>query len=135
MSFDGYNNKEYNVINWVTATEKNNDYFTLQRSLDGFDWETIEIRKGAGTSQLSIFYEYKDYSYIKDSPNYYRLVQSDYDGTKTNSSIIVITSKSEKKCNEYQYYDLLGREIKIEDVVSGIYLRKCGDRIEKIIKN
>lgn len=135
MSFEGYSNKEYNVITWVTASESNNDYFTLQRSLDAFDWETIEIRKGAGTSQLPIFYEYKDYSYIKDSPNYYRLVQSDYDGTKTNSSIIVITSKSEKKCNEYQYYDLLGREIKIEDVVSGIYLRKCGDRIEKIIKN
>lgn len=135
MSFEGYNNKEYNVITWVTASESNNDYFTLQRSLDAFDWETIEIRKGAGTSQLPIFYEYKDYSYIKDSPNYYRLVQSDYDGTKTNSPIIVITSKIEKKCNQYQYYDLLGREINIQEVTSGIYLRRCGDKIEKIIKS
>jgi hypothetical protein len=135
MSFEGYNNKEYNIITWVTATEKNNDYFTLQRSLDAFDWETIEIRKGSGTSQLPIFYEYKDYSYIKDSPNYYRLVQSDYDGTKTNSSIIVITSKGEKKCDVYQYYDLLGREINIQEVTSGIYLRRCGDKIEKIIKS
>ena len=135
LSFVGYNNKEYNVINWVTTSEKNNDYFTLQRSLDAFDWETIEIRKGAGTSHLQIYYEYKDYSYTKDSPNYYRLIQTDYDDTKTTSPIIVITSKSEKKCDVYQYYDLLGREIKIEDVVSGIYLRKCGDKIEKIIKN
>jgi len=135
MSFEGYNNKEYNVITWVTATEKNNDYFTLQRSLDAFDWETVEVRKGSGTSQLPIFYEYKDYSYIKDSPNYYRLIQSDYDGTKTNSPIIVITSKSEKKCNQYQYYDLLGREINIQEVTSGIYLRRCGDKIEKIIKS
>ena len=103
--------------------------------MDAFDWETIEIRKGSGTSQLPIFYEYKDYSYIKDSPNYYRLIQSDYDGTKTNSPIIVITSKSEKKCDVYQYYDLLGREINIQEVTSGIYLRRCGDKIEKIIKS
>ena len=135
VSFDGYNNKEYNNITWVTMTEKNNDYFALQRSLDAFDWETIDIRKGSGTSQLPIFYEFKDYTYIKDSQNYYRLIQTDYDGTKTYSKIIVITSTTEKKCDVYQYYDILGKEINIENVSSGIYLRRCGDKIEKIIKN
>lgn len=134
ISFDGYNSKDYNSIFWITATETNNDYFTLERSLDVISWETIDVKKGAGTSHLPTFYEYKDYSYINDTYNYYRLTQTDYDGSKTYSKIIAVSSETKKKCSEYQYYDLLGKEINIDNVPDGIYIRKCDNKIEKIIK-
>lgn len=66
-------------INWKTLTETNNDYFEVQRSLDGKTWKTISKVKGAGNSNDII-----DYEEIDRSPypgiSYYKLKQVDYDG-------------------------------------------------------
>lgn len=67
-------------ITWQTASEKNNDYFEVQRSLDGKTYETIAEIDGAGDSD-----ELLAYSTIDASPylgvSYYRLHQVDFDGT------------------------------------------------------
>ncbi|MBX2893888.1 MAG: T9SS type A sorting domain-containing protein [Cyclobacteriaceae bacterium] len=74
------------LLQWATATELNNDYFTIQRSQSGEGWEEIGVIKGAGNSQHRI-----DYQTIDTNPiigiSYYRLKQTDYDGTTTYSSI------------------------------------------------
>ena len=66
-------------LNWVTATEINNDYFTIERSSNGIDFEPIILHEGAGNSQQVIEYERFD-----DRPmigrNYYRIKQTDFDG-------------------------------------------------------
>jgi len=90
VSFEGYNYEVYNLITWVTVSESNNDYFKLERSTDGYSWETVSIKDGAGNSNVGILYEYKDYSYIKNSYNYYRLTQVDYNGYSETFNIIVV---------------------------------------------
>jgi len=71
----------YNYITWMTHTELNNDYFTLEHSSDGLMWEVIQNVNGAGTTSLEQNYSstHRDF---ENSLNYYRLSQTDFDGTK-----------------------------------------------------
>ncbi len=66
-------------LRWATATELNNDFFVLEKSADGIQYEYLASVKGNGTSSQTISYSYTDYSpYI--GLNYYRLKQYDFDG-------------------------------------------------------
>jgi hypothetical protein len=76
------------LIEWTTATGKNNDYFSLERSDDAINFTEIARVAGAGNSIEPLDYSYTDYG-IHGGDNYYRLVQVDYDGTRTASEIIV----------------------------------------------
>ena len=76
------------LIEWTTATEKNNDYFVIERSDDAMNFTEIARVAGAGNSIEPIDYSYTDYG-IHGGDNYYRLVQVDYDGTRTVSEIVV----------------------------------------------
>jgi len=67
-------------INWVTTTEENNDFFSLQRSKDGLNYEAIAKIKGAGNSTDVLTYEFVDENPLFGT-SYYRLVQTDLDGT------------------------------------------------------
>ena len=64
---------------WSTSTEINNDYFTIERSNNGLDFELIAEIPGSGNS--TVIREYDQYD---DSPlngtSYYRLKQTDFDG-------------------------------------------------------
>jgi len=76
---------------WATASETNNDYFNVEKSNDGTDFESIFKINGAGNSTSE-----KTYSFIDKHPfhgiNYYRLRQTDFDGKFTYSRIISVTS-------------------------------------------
>ena len=78
------------LVEWTTATEKNNDYFSLERSDDAINFTEIARVAGAGNSIEPLDYSYTDYG-IHGGDNYYRLVQVDYDGTRTVSDIVVAT--------------------------------------------
>lgn len=65
---------------WEVAAQHNNDYFTLERSDDGFDFSELERIQGAGTSNAALLYSAIDENRSVD-PVYYRLSQTDYDGT------------------------------------------------------
>jgi predicted aspartyl protease len=77
-------------VKWTTATELNNDYFELQRSIDGSHYETIYTVKGAGTSSILTNYSYIDEKPVDGSQNYYRLMQVDFDGKKKLSKILSV---------------------------------------------
>ena len=134
LDFYGRNNDQYNRLYWVTATEVNNDYFTIERSLDGIDWSTIHMRAGNLNSIYKTYYEFDDYSYKKETTNYYRLSQTDINGTREYFNIIAVQSNKKDVCDNYEYFDLLGKPIDITKVPNGLYLRKCGDKVEKITK-
>lgn len=70
-----------NTVNiyWQTASEKTNDYFTIERSKDGVNYYTIAEIKGAGNSYTTLNYSYTDYNPLQ-GVSYYRLTQTDYDG-------------------------------------------------------
>lgn len=64
-------------VSWTTATERNNDYFEIQVSEDGQQYQTVETIQGAGNSNEQLSYE----SLIqKDNAAYVRLKQTDFDG-------------------------------------------------------
>ena len=79
------NNKSVS-LDWQTATEINNDYFSIEKSIDGKNWELVENVNGAGNSSATL-----DYSLIDNNPysgiSYYRLKQTDYDSKFTYSNI------------------------------------------------
>ncbi len=73
-------------LEWATATESNNDFFSIEKSEDGLEWTSIGTVQGAGNSVQTI-----EYSFVDANPTtlaYYRLVQTDYDGTSETSNII-----------------------------------------------
>jgi Secretion system C-terminal sorting domain len=79
LSFTGQCNNNHIALNWTTATETNNDYFTIERSEDGNSWETIGTIKSAGNSSAN-----QNYSFTVDESlnaiSYFRLKQTDLDG-------------------------------------------------------
>lgn len=50
LSFDASCKDDMININWLPATEINNDFFTLERSPDGFSWTNVAKLKGGGTA-------------------------------------------------------------------------------------
>ena len=67
------------LIEWTTASEINNDYFEIEKSLDGNEWQKLAQIDGAGNSSVEINYEYIDKSPALGI-SYYRLKQIDFDG-------------------------------------------------------
>jgi hypothetical protein len=67
------------LIDWETVSERDNDYFTVEKSVDGILWESIIEVGGAGTSLEPNTYATQDVS-PTEGIAYYRLKQTDYDG-------------------------------------------------------
>lgn len=76
-------------IDWETEAEINNDFFTIERSQNGLDWENIAIIQGAGNSSNKLSYQTYD-KYPFSGTSYYRLFQTDFDGNRTYSSIVSV---------------------------------------------
>jgi hypothetical protein len=74
-------------LDWVTASETNNDYFTVERSGDGIHFEKIINVAGAGNVTTTQYYSWVDRNPLSGN-NFYRLRQTDYDG-KNNVSPVV----------------------------------------------
>lgn len=96
IDFNGYNRENINKIYWVTASEINNDYFMLENTIDGVEWNVIDIINGSGNSSIEKTYTYNHTNYKKTN-NYYRLVQVDFDGNKEVSWIISIDNVERQK--------------------------------------
>lgn len=80
--------EDYLQLQWRTALEINNDFFTIERSSDGRNFERIETVAGAGNSSRELLYIFTDKE-PKDGYNFYRLSQTDFDG-KTEMYEIVL---------------------------------------------
>jgi len=77
------------ILNWITATELNNQGFEIERSYDNNNFEKISFVPGFGTTT-----ETKNYSYTIEKPlagiQYYRLKQIDFDGTFEHSNSVEV---------------------------------------------
>lgn len=80
------------ILNWITASEINNDYFELQKSEDGINFEVIAIVNGNGNSSEVNRYAFLDEN--KAQQVYYRIKQFDFDGSYSYSHIISTSSVS-----------------------------------------
>ncbi|MFH2096335.1 MAG: T9SS type A sorting domain-containing protein [Bacteroidota bacterium] len=83
------NDKKMVQLFWLTASEKNNDYFTVERSNDAKHFDPVRNVDGIGNSNA--IHEYTAYD---ENPfngiNYYRLKQTDFDGKFSYSNIITV---------------------------------------------
>lgn len=93
-SFTGSCAGRTKTFDWTTASETNNDYFSLERSTDGETFETVKIIPGAGTSTSSHHYSVQ-IAEADANLVYYRLKQTDYDGQYSYSNIIHVSCTSD----------------------------------------
>jgi len=76
------------VLNWATASEKNNDHFTVERSADGQTFVVVGTVAGQGTTTVAHTYSTTDANAANlASTLYYRLRQVDTDGTESLSPV------------------------------------------------
>ena len=108
-TFQVEKNGRSNLLSWITMTEVNNDFFTLERSVDGKVFEFIESVNGAGSSSLINSYSYIDNYFLKEI-NYYRLKQTDFDGVCSYSDLISIDNREVVKTIS-KIVNLYGQEV------------------------
>jgi hypothetical protein len=102
FSFNAIKKNNDVELTWATASEINNDYFTVERSEDGINFYSIKKIKGAGTSSSVLFYSILDSNPLRGI-SYYRLKQTDYNNKETYSDIRSI-SIGEKNIFDFKLY-------------------------------
>jgi len=104
LHFGGNCNNGVVRLNWVTASETNNDYFTVERgesngNTKAIRWSKVAEIKGAGNSSMPLSYSYSDNSPFEGGKGdvvYYRLKQTDYNGQYEYFSPIVVNCEAMK---------------------------------------
>lgn len=82
------------LLDWVTGSEVNNDFFSVERSKYGYEWDEVLREDGAGNSSSIIVYEGMD-QYPMEGISYYRLKQTDYNGEYSYSDVRVIDNEGQ----------------------------------------
>ncbi len=91
------------LLDWVTASEKNNDYFTVERTSDGITFTTVATQKGAGNSYGILHYEAADNEPLSGT-SYYRLKQMDFDGDYSFSKLVPVNFTKEHQELSFSLY-------------------------------
>ena len=105
---------------WKTLSEINNDYFTIERSTDLTDIESLFEIEGAGNSRRELNYEAIDPDPLQGF-SYYRLKQTDYDGSFSYSSWVAVNYSNDRK--EFEI---------VNDISGRVYLKSNGFKDEMI---
>lgn len=74
------------LLTWETASERNTDYFTVQKSTDGLTFRNIGTVKAAGNSSTLLHYNFTDSEPLRQM-TFYRLEQVDKDGRSELSPV------------------------------------------------
>jgi len=154
ISFEGEAEDGNVVLKWITASETNNDYFTIEKSRDAFTYEVVTTVEGAGNSNTIQRYSATDIN-ANHGVSYYRLKQTDFDGKYKYSNIIAVQNSKIGKIRIYPnplgkgqtisieglkesdsilIMDVNGKICNINSLESGTYLIFINDEfVEKII--
>ena len=129
--FEGKSSGDYNLLQWATASEYNADYFSIETSLTGIDWDIITNINCTGWSNEEIKYYY-NHKFDRSELNYYRLIQYDNDGYFDIYGPIVIDNRKVSK-KIIKHINLMGQEV--NPYTEGVILVVYEDgTIEKILK-
>lgn len=80
VSFTAERKEEIVTLEWTTLSERNNDFFIVERSMLMDDWESVSIVNGKGNTTEISDYKIKDIN-TESEISYYRISQVDFDGT------------------------------------------------------
>lgn len=89
LSFTAKLSSNFVDLNWVTASEINNEYFKIERASSGLNWKEIAQIAGAGNSNTTLYYNEKDREPLSGI-SYYRLKQIDFDGKYKYSDVVSV---------------------------------------------
>ena len=92
-SFNATFNTNKVTLDWSTASEDNNDFFTIERSSNGAAWSSIGEVKGAVNSTAVNYYRFADVSPMTGT-SYYRIRQTDLDGRSTVSETKTVSNNN-----------------------------------------
>ncbi len=95
LNFEAKPNQGTVILTWETQSETDNDYFTIERSIDGVSFKKLGEVNGNGTTTVSLAYTFIDRS-PQNGDNYYRLKQTDYNGKVSFSDIRIANLESIK---------------------------------------
>jgi hypothetical protein len=98
-------------LSWETAMEKNNDYFTVEKSDDAIHWTGLGTIDGAGASLVKHHYNLKDVA--PAGITYYRLKQTDHNGKATYSRIVSVDCSPQLTTPAYIYPNPAGDELHV----------------------
>jgi hypothetical protein len=100
LSFEGKSVQAGVQLNWVTASEKNFNYFGVEHSADGIHFTEFAQEDGRGDSRITT-----DYYHVHGNPvfgkNYYRLRSVDLDGSYVYSKLVVVVYQESKRLTAY----------------------------------
>lgn len=144
-------------VSWVTTSEVNNDYFTIEKSTDGTDFVPTATIDGAGNSSVTLNYSYPDYFPVHGI-SYYRLKQTDFDGQYSYSQIVMViysgeysfdivtafagetstlnlffTDNKKEKCR-VEIFDMIGKNIFSSAVEAGRGMNKKRFEIPQLVR-
>jgi hypothetical protein len=97
IEFSGVRKNGRNLLHWKTALEENSDYFTVERSLDAVHFEEVGQVRAQGNSYTLQNYEFTDAHAVRGI-DYYRLKQTDFDGSYRYSKIIQLKEEENALC-------------------------------------
>lgn len=132
LDFYGHRSGEVIKLFWEVANEVNNDYFLIERSSDGINFEVIGRVEGRGTTNEFGSYTFTDPSALS-GVSYYRLAQVDYDGKVNNSPVITFRENKNPVVvfpnpftDELSVYSLSDEKMEIEivDITGRTVFRK-----------
>ncbi|MBI5540302.1 MAG: T9SS type A sorting domain-containing protein [Bacteroidia bacterium] len=124
------------LINWTTASEINNDFFTIEKSTDTKNWNILTTVPGAVNSNTEKLYYVEDKLNDNNNASYYRLKQTDLNGSYKYFEIL------SSKCNikkDFILNELLVNDQKIsfslDTYDSGIFTVEIFDINGRVIVN
>lgn len=97
-SFAAFCKEKYILLEWETASERNNDYFVIERSIDGIHFISVGTVQAVGNSTTPQNYQFEDFQ-VNSGKVYYRLKQIDDDGQYSYSSVVLTDCKSSSLSN------------------------------------
>jgi hypothetical protein len=126
LSFNAIDNQSFVNIEWVTASENNSDYFTIEKSYDALSFSFLEKVKAAGQSSATKKYNVQDSHPNKNGFTYYRLKQMDFGGvekfskvcsveiTEESNELSIVPNPTEGTFNVNLSHNLSGKIIDVE---------------------
>ena len=129
-------------LNWQTASETNNDYFIIERSVDGNSWENLNKKiLGQGNSSILTAYHTTDNNPLTGI-SYYRLKQVDFDGTVSYTTpISILLERKLKPCirvfpnPSHDQITVLGKQKELENLKIYNYLGQDVTNMAKTVNN
>jgi acid phosphatase type 7 len=95
INYDAFLKTSKVLVQWTTTQELNSDYFIIERSANGRDYEMLMVMDGKGNSATPTNYEFTDNSPLEGT-GYYRLTAVDLNGDKKIVGVRTVTYRLNK---------------------------------------